>query len=66
MLHSVMDAVQWLQFRAEWSDDNIQLHDLDAGDHCQSGRFYPENCTISIVCHACKREMYRKEGAQFD
>ncbi len=51
---------------AEWSDSNIRLHDLDASAHCESGRFYPENCTISIVCHSCGREMYRKEGAEFD
>lgn len=51
---------------APWSDDNVQLFDLDAGDHCESGRFYPEQCTVTISCHACKREMYRKEGAQFD
>lgn len=50
---------------APWDDSNIQLHDLDASDHCASGRFYPEQCTISIVCHECKREMYRKEGAEF-
>lgn len=50
---------------ADWSADNIRLHDLDASDQCQSGRLDPEECTVSIVCHACNREMYRKEGAQF-
>ena len=50
---------------ATWSDDNVKLYDLDAGDHCASGRFYNEQCTISISCHSCKREMYRKEGAEF-
>lgn len=49
---------------APWSATNIQTYDLDAGDHCDSGRFYSEQCTISIVCHECEREMYRKEGHQ--
>lgn len=47
---------------AAWSPENIHAYDLDAGDHCESGRFYAECCTISIVCHACNRLMYRKEG----
>lgn len=51
---------------AGWSDDNIQLLDLDAGNHCASGRFYGECCVVSIVCHECKREVYRKEGVAFD
>lgn len=51
---------------AGWSDQNIRLYDLDAGDHCNSGRFYPENCVVSIVCHSCDREVYRKEGQGFD
>jgi hypothetical protein len=50
---------------APWSDTNLRLFDLDAGDHCDSGRFYPEQCSVSIRCHACSREMYRKEGAGF-
>jgi hypothetical protein len=51
---------------AQWTADNVQIFDLDAGDHCDSGRFYSESCTVSIECHACKREMYRKEGARID
>jgi hypothetical protein len=51
---------------APWSDENVCLYDLDAGDHCESGRFYAECCTVSIVCHACEREMYRKEGATIE
>lgn len=47
---------------APWSAENIHAYDLDAGDHCDSGRFYTECCTISIVCHKCKKLMYRKEG----
>lgn len=47
---------------APWSAENIRCHDLDAGDHCASGRFYAECCTIEITCHACHRLMYRKEG----
>lgn len=49
---------------AEWSDDNIKVYDFDASDHCDSGRFSPETVSVSIVCHSCKREMYRKEGAE--
>ncbi len=49
---------------ADWSESNVKLFDLDAGDHCESGRFYQECCTVSIVCHACDREMYRKEGTE--
>ena len=51
---------------AAWSDTNIQLYNLDAGDHCDSGRFYAENCSIKIVCHACDRLMYQKDGVDFD
>lgn len=47
---------------APWCDENIRAYDLDAGDHCDSGRFYAECCTITITCHACGKEMYRKEG----
>jgi hypothetical protein len=47
---------------APWDESNIRLYDLDAADQCASGRFDAENCTVSIVCHACGREMYRKEG----
>lgn len=51
---------------APWNESNIRLYDLDAADQCASGRFEPENCTVSIVCHSCEREMYRKEGRAFD
>ncbi len=51
---------------APWSEENVKLYDLDAGDHCESGRFYPEQCTVVIACHACGKEMYRKEGKEFD
>lgn len=47
---------------APWGDKAVEAFDLDAADHCQSGRFGPETCTISIFCEACDREMYRKEG----
>lgn len=47
---------------AEWSDDNIRVYDFDAADQCESGRLDPESVTVSIVCHVCNREMYRKEG----
>lgn len=50
---------------APWSDSNVHLYDLDAGDHCNSGRYYAECCTVRIECHACEREMYRKEGVEF-
>lgn len=50
---------------APWNETNIELYDLDAGDHCESGRFYPECCTIDITCHACGKLMYRKEGKSF-
>lgn len=51
---------------APWSGDNVRVFNLDAGDHCDSGRFYSECCSISIVCHACEREMYRKDGQAID
>lgn len=47
---------------APWSDENMRAYDLDAGDHCESGRFYAECCTVEIHCAKCKRLMYRKEG----
>lgn len=47
---------------APWSETNIRSYNLDAGDHCDSGRFWAECCTIEIVCHSCNRLMYRKEG----
>jgi hypothetical protein len=49
---------------AEWSDANIKVYDFDATDECESGRFGPEEVSVAIVCHACNREMYRKEGAK--
>ena len=51
---------------APWSEDNIRTFDLDAGDHCESGRFYSECCTIEIKCHSCGHLMYRKEGFALD
>lgn len=51
---------------APWNESNIRLYDVDASDQCDSGRWDPPNCTISIVCHACEREMYRKEGKVID
>jgi hypothetical protein len=50
---------------APWSDSNLRLYDLDAGDHCASGRFSPENCSVLITCHRCDRDMYRKDGVEF-
>jgi hypothetical protein len=47
---------------APWSEENMNFWDLDAGDECESGRFGPETVSIEIVCHSCKRLMYRKEG----
>lgn len=49
---------------AEWSDENIRAYDLDAGDHCASGRFYPESVTVAIICHSCGRKMYEKTGVE--
>lgn len=49
---------------APWSDDNLHLYDLDAGDHCDSGRFWAESVSVKIVCHACKRLMYQKDGVE--
>lgn len=48
---------------APWSEENIRTGDLDAGDHCASGRFYGEQMTVDITCHECNRLIYRKEGA---
>ena len=45
---------------APWSDENVRIYDIDAADHCESGRFGPETACVSIGCHACGREMYRK------
>ena len=49
---------------ADWSDANVMAYNLDAGDHCSSGRFYPETVTVAIVCHACGRKIYEKEGVE--
>ena len=51
---------------APWTEENIKTYDLDAADHCASGRFYHECCTIEITCHSCNRIMYRKEGFKLD
>lgn len=47
---------------APWSDENIQVENFDCADQCDSGRIDDETVTVSIVCHACNREMYRKVG----
>lgn len=46
-----------------WSAENIRVFDVDSADQCESGRFEPPTYSISITCHSCEREMYRKEGA---
>lgn len=48
---------------APWSEENVKVWDVDSADQCESGRFEPPTYSISIKCHSCKREMYRKEGA---
>lgn len=45
-----------------WSEENVRVWDVDSADQCDSGRFGPPTYSISIFCHSCKREMYRKEG----
>lgn len=47
---------------APWSEENVEIYDLDAADQCESGRIDPKTATIDITCHACSRLMYRKEG----
>lgn len=47
---------------AEWSEENVQIYDFELGDQCDSGPLESPSVSISITCHACKREMYRKEG----
>lgn len=47
---------------APWSDKNLELYDLDAGYHCDSGRFYSESVSVKITCHACNQLMYQKDG----
>jgi hypothetical protein len=49
-----------------WGDEAVKLFDLDAGDQCDSGRWDDDNCTVSITCQECGKEMYRKEGKVFD
>lgn len=49
---------------APWSDTNLRFYDLDCADECSSGRFGPETATVQIVCHACDRLMYEKEGQE--
>ncbi len=49
---------------AAWREENIKLYNIDAGDHCESGRFYSESCSVEIKCHACERVMYQKDGAE--
>lgn len=48
---------------APWSAENIRVWEVDSSDQCDSGRFEPPTYSISIKCHKCEREMYRKEGA---
>jgi hypothetical protein len=48
---------------APWSEENIRVWNIDSADQCDSGRYDPPTYSISISCHACGREMYRKEGA---
>lgn len=48
---------------AERSGENLRILDLDYDDYESVGfQFY--GATIAIVCHACHREMYRKDGVQ--
>jgi hypothetical protein len=49
---------------APWSVENLRFYNLDAGDHCDSGRFYAECVDVQIICHACDRLMYSKQGQE--
>ena len=49
---------------APWSDDNVRLSDVDGADQCEDGRFGPETATVIIVCHTCRREMWRKDNIE--
>ena len=51
---------------APWSDENLMVYNIDAGDHCDSGRFYSETVSVQIRCHKCKRVMYQKDGVRAD
>lgn len=46
---------------ALWSDENVKLSDI-AYDNYESTGPCSFEATVSLVCHACGREMYRKEG----
>lgn len=43
---------------APWSDENVSL-EIESSGYCET--CYSEDRFISITCHECKREMYRKE-----
>ncbi len=47
---------------APWSTKNIKIWDVDGRDQCESGRFESPTYSITIKCHSCGKEMYRKEG----
>lgn len=48
---------------APWTDDMIQVYDIDASHGEGSYDFGPENqrATVDITCSSCKRLIYRKE-----
>jgi hypothetical protein len=46
-----------------WSDDNLEVFDVRTMGGCSTcGYGSGAVISISITCHACEREMYRKEG----
>lgn len=48
---------------APWTDDMINIHDIDARHGEGSYDFGPYNqrATLDITCESCKRLIYRKE-----
>ena len=43
---------------AEWSDENVNIYSWSGScDTCD----YGSGAELTITCHSCQREMYRKE-----
>lgn len=49
---------------APWSDDNVEIYDdeKDSWGSDSMGSFTDVSLSVSIECHSCKREIYRKDG----
>jgi hypothetical protein len=51
---------------AELGIANICVFDVDGADQCEDGRFESPTYSLTIKCHACRKELLRLEHANSD